>query len=74
MFSFEVFLVCVCDYVDIFGDDESICVFVGVMVKGVDNFVDVYVDEKILISNYSFLVSVVCSKFCYVVEDCWDIL
>lgn len=74
MFSFDVFFVCVWDYVEILDFKESICVFVGVMVKGVDNFVDLFVDEKIFISNFFLFVSVVCSKFCYVVEDVWDIM
>jgi rRNA small subunit pseudouridine methyltransferase Nep1 len=54
--------------------DESICVFVGAMAKGSDNFADAYVDEKISISNFSLSASVACSKFCHAAEDAWDII
>lgn len=53
---------------------ESICVFVGAMAKGSDNFADEFVDEKISISHYSLSASVACSKFCHAAEDAWDII
>jgi rRNA small subunit pseudouridine methyltransferase Nep1 len=53
---------------------ESICVFVGAMAKGSDNFADDLVDEKISISNYSLSASVACIKFCHAAEDAWDII
>jgi len=56
------------------GPEESICVFVGAMAKGSDNFADGYVDEKISISNFSLSASVACSKFCHAAEDAWDII
>jgi len=72
--SFEADVVRVRDYIDTLGADESICVFVGAMAKGPDNFADQYVDEKISISHYSLSASVACSKFCHAAEDAWDIV
>ncbi|KAL8375787.1 hypothetical protein RB595_007078 [Gaeumannomyces hyphopodioides] len=72
--SFDAPVVRVRDYIDRLGSDESICVFVGAMAKGEDNFADEWVDEKIGISNYSLSASVACSKFCHAAEDSWDIL
>jgi len=54
--------------------NQSICVFVGAMAKGTDNFADEFVDQKISISNYSLSASVACSKFCHAAEDVWDIV
>lgn len=72
--SFDAPLVRVREYVETAGPKESICVFVGAMAKGADNFADSLVDEKISISNYSLSASVACSKFCHAAEDVWDIL
>ncbi|RKU41724.1 18S rRNA pseudouridine methyltransferase [Coniochaeta pulveracea] len=72
--SFDAPVVRVREYVDGLGPNESICVFVGAMAKGSDNFADAYVDEKISISNYSLSASVACSKFCHAAEDSWDII
>ncbi|KAL3952345.1 hypothetical protein ACCO45_014062 [Purpureocillium lilacinum] len=72
--SFDAPLVRVREYVETVGTKESICVFVGAMAKGADNFADSMVDEKISISNYSLSASVACSKFCHAAEDVWDIL
>jgi len=72
--SFDSPVVKVRDYIDTLDEKESICVFVGAMAKGPDNFADAYVDEKISISNYSLSASVACSKFCHAAEDAWGIL
>lgn len=72
--SFDAPLVRVRDWVEGIGPKESVCVFVGAMAKGTDNFADEFVDEKISISNYSLSASVACSKFCHAAEDVWDIL
>lgn len=72
--SFDAEVVRVRNYVDQLADDESICVFIGAMAKGPDNFADAYVDEKISISNFSLSASVACSKFCHAAEDAWDVL
>jgi rRNA small subunit pseudouridine methyltransferase Nep1 len=72
--SFDAPLVRVRDYVQTLGPKESICVFVGAMAKGNDDFADALVDEKIGISNFSLSASVACSKFCHAVEDVWDVL
>ncbi|ODV97990.1 hypothetical protein PACTADRAFT_73638 [Pachysolen tannophilus NRRL Y-2460] len=72
--SFDAKVQRVRDYVETLDEDESICVFVGSMAKGPDNFADEYVDEKIGVSNYPLSASVACSKFCHGCEDAWDIL
>jgi len=72
--SFDAPVVKIREYVESVGPRESICVFVGAMAKGSDNFADGYVDEKISISNYSLSASVACSKFCHAAEDVWDII
>jgi rRNA small subunit pseudouridine methyltransferase Nep1 len=71
--SFDAKLQRVQDYAATLDEDESICVFVGAMAKGKDNFADEYVDEKIAVSNYSLSASVACSKFCHGCEDAWGI-
>ncbi|KAJ8126404.1 hypothetical protein O1611_g7234 [Lasiodiplodia mahajangana] len=72
--SFDEQIVRPRDYIQNLAPKESICVFVGAMAKGSDNFADEYVDEKIAISNYSLSASVACSKFCHAAEDVWDII
>jgi len=62
------------EYVGGLGEGESLCVVVGAMAKGKDDFADGWVDEKVGVSNYSLSASVACSKVCHSVEDCWDIL
>ena len=72
--SFDAPVVRVRDYIADLGEKESVCVFVGAMAKGNDDFADGFVDEKISISNYSLSASVACSKFCHAAEDIWDII
>ncbi|KAJ9618815.1 18S rRNA pseudouridine methyltransferase [Knufia peltigerae] len=72
--SFDADVVRVRDYVDKLAPTESICVFVGAMAKGKDDFADAFKDESISISNYSLSASVTCSKFCHACEDSWDII
>lgn len=72
--SFDAPVAHVRTYIDRLDSDESICVFVGAMAKGPDDFADAYVDEKISISNFSLSASVACSKFCHAAEDAWDVL
>ncbi|CZR57829.1 nucleolar essential protein 1 [Phialocephala subalpina] len=72
--SFDEKVMKVREYVEGLKEDESICVFVGAMAKGSDNFADQFVDEKISISNYSLSASVACSKFCHAAEDVWGII
>jgi rRNA small subunit pseudouridine methyltransferase Nep1 len=62
------------DYIQTLDQKESICVFVGAMAKGRDDFADVYKDDTISISNYSLSASVACSKFCHAAEDVWSII
>lgn len=72
--SFDEEIVRPRDFISNLKPKESICVFVGAMAKGTDNFADEFVDEKISISNYSLSASVACSKFCHAAEDVWDII
>ncbi|KAF2456818.1 Alpha/beta knot methyltransferase [Lineolata rhizophorae] len=62
------------DYIRNLRAGESICVFVGAMAKGNDDFADEFKDDSISISNYSLSASVACSKFCHAAEDVWDII
>ena len=62
------------DYIQGLAPNESICVFVGAMAKGKDDFADDFKDESISISNYSLSASVACSKFCHAAEDVWNII
>lgn len=71
--SFDAEIKRVQDYVETLDEDESICVFVGAMARGKDNFADEFVDEKIGLSNYPLSASVACSKFCHGCEDVWSI-
>jgi rRNA small subunit pseudouridine methyltransferase Nep1 len=72
--SFEGPVVRVKDYIQTLGPKESICVFVGAMAKGNDDFADAFKDDTISISNFSLSASVACSKFCHAAEDVWDII
>ncbi|KAI9801690.1 MAG: 18S rRNA pseudouridine methyltransferase [Piccolia ochrophora] len=72
--SFDAPVVRIRDYIADLGSKESVCVFVGAMAKGTDDFADPIVDDKISISNYTLSASVACSKFCHSAEDVWDII
>jgi rRNA small subunit pseudouridine methyltransferase Nep1 len=72
--SFDAPIVRVRDYIADLGPKESVCVFVGAMAKGEDNFADQFKDDTISISHYSLSASVACSKFCHAAEDVWDII
>ncbi|KZF21773.1 nucleolar essential protein 1 [Xylona heveae TC161] len=72
--SFEAPVVRVQDYIASLGSNESICVFVGAMAKGADNFADEFNDDTISISNFSLSASVTCGKFCNAAEDVWNII
>lgn len=72
--SFDAEVVRVKDYVESLGSKESICVFIGAMAKGNDDFADAYKDDAISISNFSLSASVACSKFCHAAEEVWDIV
>lgn len=62
------------EYINTLGPDESVCVVVGAMARGRDDFADSWVDEKIGVSKFSLSASVACGKFCHAAEDCWGIL
>lgn len=62
------------DYINTLDEDESLCIFVGAMARGKDNFADEFVDEKIGVSEYPLSASVACSKICHGAEDAWNIM
>jgi len=72
--SFDAEVVKVSDFMQTIGPKESVCVFVGAMAKGKDDFADAFKDEAISISNYSLSASVACSKFCHAAEDAWNVI
>ena len=72
--SFDAEVVGVRNYIADLGPKESICVFVGAMAKGNDDFADAFKDDTISLSKYSLSASVACSKFCHAAEDVWDML
>ena len=72
--SFDAEVVRVSDYIKTLGSKESICVFIGAMAKGRDDFADNIKDDSISISNFSLSASVACSKFCHAAEDVWNII
>ncbi|KAF8477297.1 Alpha/beta knot methyltransferase [Kalaharituber pfeilii] len=72
--SWDAPVVNVREYINSLGAEESVCVVVGAMAKGKDDFADAWVDEKIGVSKYSLSASVACGKFCHAAEDCWGIL
>ncbi|GMM27374.1 18S rRNA pseudouridine methyltransferase [Martiniozyma asiatica (nom. inval.)] len=72
--SYDAKVVRTQDYIETLAEDESLCVFVGAMARGKDNFADEYVDEKIGVSEYPLSASVACSKLCHGAEDAWNIM
>ncbi|KAF2760750.1 protein required for 18S rRNA maturation and 40S ribosome biogenesis [Pseudovirgaria hyperparasitica] len=72
--SFDSTVVRCRDYISALGPKESICVFIGAMAKGNDDFADAFKDDSIAISNFNLSASVACSKFCHAAEDVWGII
>ena len=72
--SFDAETVRVRDYIESLNQKESVCVFIGAMAKGKDDFADGFKDDTISISNYNLSASVACSKFCHAAEDVWNIV
>ncbi|RUS34432.1 Alpha/beta knot methyltransferase [Jimgerdemannia flammicorona] len=73
-FSFDAPTVRLSEYLPTIPADYSICVSIGAMAHGTDNFADAYVDEKIGISQYPLSASVACGKMCCALEELWDVL
>ncbi|KAL1642774.1 18S rRNA pseudouridine methyltransferase [Diplodia intermedia] len=72
--SFDAPVVKVREYIEDLDPNQSICVFIGAMAKGKDDFADEFKDDSISISNYSLSASVACSKFCHGAEEVWDVI
>ncbi|MCJ1269060.1 18S rRNA pseudouridine methyltransferase [Lobaria immixta] len=72
--SYDAEVVRVADYISDLGPKQSVCVFVGAMAKGNDDFADHIKDDTISISNYSLSASVACGKFCNAAEDVWNVI
>ncbi|ORZ41637.1 Alpha/beta knot methyltransferase [Catenaria anguillulae PL171] len=73
-FSYDATTVKLSDYVQTIPEDKSLCVFIGAMAHGEDNFADQYIDDKIGVSEYPLSASVACGKLCCAMEDMWNIL
>ncbi|OZJ05972.1 Ribosomal RNA small subunit methyltransferase mra1 [Bifiguratus adelaidae] len=73
-FSFDAPTIRLSDYLPTIPADKSICVSIGAMAHGEDNFADSYVDEKIGVSQYPLSASVACGKVCCALEDLWGVL
>ncbi|KAI9145399.1 Alpha/beta knot methyltransferase [Paraphysoderma sedebokerense] len=73
-FSYDAPTVKLPQYLSTLSSDQSLCVFIGAMAHGTDNFADQYVDDKIGISEYPLSASVACGKLCCALEDMWNIL
>lgn len=61
-------------YLPTIPDDYSICVAVGAMAHGKDDFASSWVDESISISEYSLSASVACGKFTCALEELWGVV
>lgn len=61
------------NYLSELPEGQSVCVAVGAMARGPDNFADSWVDQKISVSEYSLSAHVACAKFCFAAEDAWNI-
>ncbi|KAB2576170.1 Ribosomal biogenesis methyltransferase EMG1/NEP1 [Lasiodiplodia theobromae] len=72
--SFDAPVVKVREYIEDLDPNQSVCVFIGAMAKGKDDFADEFKDDSISISNYSLSASVACSKFCHGAEEVWNII
>ncbi|KKY20163.1 putative nucleolar essential protein 1 [Diplodia seriata] len=72
--SFDAPVVKVREYIEDLDPNQSVCVFIGAMAKGKDDFADEFKDDSISISNYSLSASVACSKFCHGAEEVWDVI
>ncbi|RIB29560.1 Alpha/beta knot methyltransferase [Gigaspora rosea] len=71
--SYDATPVRLSQYLPTLPSDHSICIAIGAMAHGVDNFADSWVDEKIGISQYPLSAAVACSRFCYELENLWGI-
>lgn len=72
--SFDAPVVRCREYIEDLDPNQSVCVFIGAMAKGKDDFADEFKDDSISISNYSLSASVACSKFCHAAEEVWDVI
>ncbi|RUS22298.1 Alpha/beta knot methyltransferase [Endogone sp. FLAS-F59071] len=73
-FSFDAPTIRLSEYLPTIPADHSICVSIGAMAHGADDFADSYVDEKIGISEYPLSASVACGKMCCALEELWGVL
>ncbi|EPY51787.1 ribosome biogenesis protein Mra1 [Schizosaccharomyces cryophilus OY26] len=56
-------------YLETLEPNQSVCIAIGAMAHGPDDFSDGWVDEKISISDYPLSASIACSKFVHSMED-----
>lgn len=73
-FSFDAPTVKVSEYLETLGPNQSLCVFIGAMAHGEDNFADSWIDEKISISDYLLSANTATSKILHSCENLWGII
>ncbi|KAG4304794.1 hypothetical protein PORY_001847 [Pneumocystis oryctolagi] len=61
------------EYLEALDPDQSLCVVIGAMAHGEDNFADSWIDEKISISNYSLSANTTTSRILHSCENLWGI-
>ncbi|WBW74628.1 rRNA (pseudouridine) methyltransferase Mra1 [Schizosaccharomyces osmophilus] len=67
--SFDAPTVPTRNYLEKLEPNQSVCIAIGAMAHGPDDFSDGWVDEKISISDYPLSASIACSKFIHSMED-----
>ncbi|KAG4300743.1 hypothetical protein PCANB_002817 [Pneumocystis canis] len=72
-FSFDAPTVKISEYLKTIDSDQSLCVVIGAMAHGEDNFADSWVDEKISISDYLLSANATTSRILHSCENLWGI-
>ncbi|KAG5518087.1 hypothetical protein PMAC_003273 [Pneumocystis sp. 'macacae'] len=71
--SSDVPTVQISEYLETLDPNQSLCVVIGAMAHGEDNFADSWIDEKISISNYLLSANTTTSKILHSCENFWGI-
>ncbi|KAG5440106.1 hypothetical protein PCK2_000618 [Pneumocystis canis] len=72
-FSSDAPTVKISEYLKTIDPNQSLCVVIGAMAHGEDNFADSWVDEKISISNYLLSANATTSRILHSCENLWGI-
>ncbi|KTW27745.1 hypothetical protein T552_02184 [Pneumocystis carinii B80] len=73
-FSADAPTVKISEYLSTLEPDQSLCVVIGAMAHGEDNFADSWVDEKISISEYLLSANTATSRIVHSCENLWGII